>query len=61
MQSLGENKNDGYRPENRLFPQMKTSKKSTFIYIDLYTLILLCTAMVVCYQLFITFMSRYCL
>jgi len=27
MQSLGENKTDGYRAENRFFPQMKTSRK----------------------------------
>jgi len=27
MQSLRENKADGYRGENRLFPQMKTSRK----------------------------------
>jgi len=41
LQSLGENKT-GYRTENiDYFPQTKTSIKSTFVYTDFYTLLIM--------------------
>ena len=39
-QNLGEIKADGYRAENRFFQRWKLQEKSTFVYIDFYTLLI---------------------
>jgi len=46
------------------FHRWKLQEKSTFVYIDFFNLliiVLLCKAMLVRYQLFITYMLCYCL